>query len=244
MPLSVARRARRCALLALLTAVCLPAAAHAAPAPGINVAGIPSTQQLDQVEATGAKYVRFFVLWRDLEPNVKGTYDENAINVYGGVFARMKARGISPILVVTSSPQWASGSTNPNTPPQNVKDYADFIAHFAADTRVKGNVGAYEIWNEEDESQFWSTGPSAFHYAALVKAAYPAVKAADPAATVLLGPTTGNNYTWIDQLYDNGIKGSFDGASVHTDTACLNVSPDTFYREDGHLGRFTFLCYR
>lgn len=239
-----ARRARRCALLALVIAAGLPAGAHAAPAPGINVAGIPSTAQLDQVEATGAKYVRLFVLWRDLEPNAKGSYDENAINVYGAVFARMKARGISPILVVTSSPQWASGSTNPNSPPQNVKDYADFIARFASDTRVKGNVGAYELWNEEDESQFWSTGPDAFYYAALVKATYPVLKAADPAATVLLGPTTGNNYTWINKLYDNGIKGNFDGVSVHTDTACLNVSPETFYREDGRVGRYAFLGYR
>jgi Big-like domain-containing protein len=62
---------------------------------------------------------------------------------------------------------------------------------------------------------------------------------------VLLGPTTGNNYGWLDRLYAYGLRNdTFDAAAVHTDTACLTVGPDAFYRENGRLGQYTFLGYR
>jgi len=66
-----------------------------------------------------------------------------------------------------------------------------------------------------------------------------------PAAAILLGPTTGNNYAFIDQLYAAGLKGFFDGVSVHTDTGCLVNDPGLFYRDPlGHIGQYTFLGYR
>ena len=81
-----------------------------------------------------------------------------------------------------------------------------------------GGVAAYEVWNEEDETQFWGGTPNPAQYAAILKATYPAIKSADPQAKVLLGPLTGNNYDFLSALYDNGAQGSFDAASVHTDT--------------------------
>ena len=61
---------------------------------------------------------------------------------------------------------------------------------------------------------------------------------------MITGPTTGNNYDWIDGLYDNGAKGSFDAVGVHTDTACLDHGPDSFYREGGEIGQYSFLGYQ
>ena len=107
-----------------------------------------------------------------------------------------------------------------------------------------GGVAAYEVWNEEDETQFWGATPNPAQYAAILKAAYPAIKSADPQAKVLLGPLTGNNYDFLSALYANGAQGSFDAASVHTDTACLVDQPDSFYREEGNVARFTFLGFR
>jgi hypothetical protein len=61
---------------------------------------------------------------------------------------------------------------------------------------------------------------------------------------VATGPTTGNNYEWVEELYARGAGGSFDAVSVHTDTACLVNGPDVFYRDAGRIARFTFLGYR
>jgi hypothetical protein len=84
-------------------------------------------------------------------------------------------------------------------------------------------VHAFEIWNEENTSAFWTPAPSPSAYAALLKAAYPAIKQADQAATVLTGglapaPTDGTNFTPVDFLegvYAAGGHGSFDAVGAH-----------------------------
>jgi hypothetical protein len=78
----------------------------------------------------------------------------------------------------------------------------------------------------------------------MLKAAYAGIKSGDPAATVVAGPMTGNDYSWLENLYTAGAQGSFDVVAVHTDTSCLDRGPDEFYRENGQLARFTFLGYR
>ena len=62
----------------------------------------------------------------------------------------------------------------------------------------------------------------------MLRAAYPAVKAADPNATVIVGGLTGNDGAYLSQLYADGAKGSFDAVGVHTDTACNIASPYVF----------------
>ena len=71
------------------------------------------------------------------------------------------------------------------------------------------------------------------------------IKAAEPNATVLVGGLTGNDYPFLEQLYQDGAKGYFDAVAVHTDTACNIASPYSFLREnDGHMIPDSFLAYR
>jgi hypothetical protein len=78
----------------------------------------------------------------------------------------------------------------------------------------------------------------------LFNAVASAIQAADPSAQVILGPTTGNNFDFVDSLYKNGLTHNFTAVAVHTDTACLVNGPSVYYRENGRLGRFSFLGYR
>jgi hypothetical protein len=107
-----------------------------------------------------------------------------------------------------------------------------------------GGAAAYEVWNEEDETDFWGAVVDAGRYASILTTAYPKLKQADPGAKVLLGPLTGNNYNFLGQIYAAGAGSSFDAAAVHTDTACLVDPPSSFYREDGKVARFSFLGFR
>ena len=102
---------------------------------------------------------------------------------------------------------------------------------FAAPDAAAGGAAAYEVWNEEDETDFWGAAVDAARYAAILKAAYPAIKQADPSAKVLLGPLTGNNYNFLGPGLRRRRRRSFDAAGVHTDTACLVDPPSSFYRE-------------
>jgi hypothetical protein len=106
-------------------------------------------------------------------------------------------------------------------------------------------VAAYEIWNEEDQPLWWAGAPDPAAYTRLLQAAYPAVKSADPAAKVVLGGLTGNDYNFLQGVYQNGGKGYFDAIGVHTDTACDVNSPFVFLRDaDGQLDPDSFIGYR
>jgi hypothetical protein len=224
----------------------LPAAgASAAPVIGVNAAGVPSGAELDAALATGAKEVRMFLLWRDLEPAAKGTFDAGLTRAYVDVVARLKAAGVRANFVFTTSPQWASGSANGHAPPRSPADYADALARFAALPGIAGNRIAYELWNEEDADEWWAPKADAAAYAALVKAAAPALRAADPSAQVVLGPLTGNDYPFLEALYGHGIGGTFDAAAVHLDTACLVTGPATSFRAPGgRISQYVFLGIR
>jgi hypothetical protein len=80
-----------------------------------------------------------------------------------------------------------------------------------------GSRLAIEIWNEPDQAnELYFAGPEkARRYAALVRAAYPAVKQANPNVRVLAGSLVGSNGIFLSALYAAGIKGYYDGLAVH-----------------------------
>jgi hypothetical protein len=216
-------------LLALLAALMVaPAGAHAAQ-PGVNIVG---AGDVPEAAATGAKTVRVFAR-RDQFPNVAAP----AYASFKSIVTSARSRGMGVVFVLVGDP---SGGFTPPTP----SDFASWAGQFAGQMASVGGAAAYEVWNEEDDSLFWSGTPDAAQYAAIARAAYPAIKTADPGAKVLLGPLTGNNYDFLQQLYANGIAGSFDAVSVHTDNACLVDPPSSYYRDNGNVARFTFLGFR
>jgi hypothetical protein len=235
--------------LAALVALAVPSAAQAA-APGVNLAGAPTPDRITEAIDAGAKSARIFALWNAFEPNYRGQYPSNDVNLlnisntFDAAIKQLNAAGIEPVFVVTEAPAWSNGSSDVAVPPTDPADFGDFLKRFAAHNKAVGNVAGYEVWNEPDENAFWHPGPDPIKYAAMLKAAYAGIKAGDPGAAVVAGPTTGNNYGWLDSLYAAGAAGSFDVVAVHTDTACLDRGPDEFYRENGALARFTFLGYR
>ena len=80
--------------------------------------------------------------------------------------------------------------------------------------RYSGRIAAWEIWNEPDEAEFWHAPFGAASYAPMLRAAHSAVKAADPAALVLAGASTGNDYAFLEGLYAAGAGDAFDGVAV------------------------------
>jgi Cellulase (glycosyl hydrolase family 5) len=212
----------------------------AAAEPGVVVPG-PSALHVNEVKALGTHWVRMFLTWQDLEPG-RGVWAQNWVGYYEQAFSALPA-GTKVILDVVGTPRWETGSTNEHTPPAKPSEYAAFVAALAQ--KWAGRVTAFEIWNEEDEPRWWTGAPDPAAYARLLKAAYPAIKAADPSATVVLGGMTGNDYPFLEGVYKAGGKGSFDVVGVHTDTACNILSPYDFLRgEDGRMIPDSFLAYR
>jgi len=96
-------------------------------------------------------------------------------------------------------------------------------------------VHAYEVWNEPNTSGFWPSGPSAVEYTSLLAAAYPAVKQADPSATVVLGGLSKNDYDYLAGLYAAGAGSFFDVVAVHPYTGVAD--PTWCWNEGGTAKR-------
>jgi hypothetical protein len=200
---------------------------------GINVAAtsgdyLAAPNVLGAIRTAQPSWVRVFIGWNGVEP-AEGTFNRAAIASYQRFF-RALPPGTRVDVDLEGTPAWAAGgSTDIRTPPVSDATFAGAINYLA--NAFAGRVNAWEIWNEEDSTAWWTGTPA--QYAGLLKAAYPAVKSADPNATVLVGGLTGNDASYLQALYASGAQGSFDAVGVHTDTACNVTSPTVFEFDRG-----------
>jgi hypothetical protein len=187
-------------------------------------------RELDLALFAGATAVRVDVQWSSLETGGKGTRSGWYLDKLDRFMAGAERRGLRVIAVLWSTPCWAS--TAPDAvrqncegewwqrgvdryPPRNASDYADVAAFVAR--RYGSTLAALEVWNEPnlDEGTFWKAHDKPAAYAALLRAAYPAVKAANTDVAVLAGALAFADRSFLEALYAEGIQGSYDGISLH-----------------------------
>ncbi len=175
-------------------------------------------QTLDTLQSIGVQDIRVFVPWIFVEPT-QGTYNWSYTDM---VMQAAAARNMGVMVEIASTPTWAGSSTSitgAGTP--DPATYASFAAEVAK--RYGSTISAYEIWNEPN--YVLSSDPiDATAYAALLKAAYPAIKAIDPTATVVagalgsvisFGSITLDPVTFVRQMLAAGAAGYFDALSFH-----------------------------
>jgi hypothetical protein len=213
-----------------------------APLGGVNIVDLgPSSkpEEADRAIASAkqlhARLVRTELPWAVFEPQGPGQIDPGAEAFTDRLMSDAAAAGIRVIANVDTTPCWASSAPEPllaqchgpgrstaNTyPPSDPSTYASFVAFLAQ--RYGAQLAAIEVWNEPDQAnEAYFGGPNkAVRYAALLRAAYPAVKRANPRMTVLGGSLVGSNGVFLKALYAAGIKGYYDGLSVHFYTLTL-----------------------
>jgi polysaccharide biosynthesis protein PslG len=191
---------------------------------------------LDKLASAGVRWVRMDVGWAGIEDRSKGSRNAWYIGMVDFCVDEARKRGMQVLVTLWLTPGWANGGRGDRVPPTNPSDYADFAAWAAAHWR--GRVAAWEVWNEPDPWQeFWQgTTPE---YVSLLKAAYPAFKSGDPAATVVLGGPSSNDDAWIRQVYSLGAKGSFDALATHPYQGIADAPPE--HPDDGNRWWFTHL---
>jgi polysaccharide biosynthesis protein PslG len=186
-------------------------------------------RSLELLRAAGVTWIRQELPWEQIEPLARGqTTDPN----FGGstwakfddIVDRVTTMGMKLVLRLDTSPRWALPPDAPDglSPPLNSADYFDFVSQVAA--RYRGRVAAYQVWNEPNLTSEWGgKPPDARAYAALLRGASERIRAADPGALVVmaaLSPTLTENtdalneLIYLQQLYDAGVKGSFDVLAV------------------------------
>jgi polysaccharide biosynthesis protein PslG len=191
---------------------------------------------LDKLRAAGVEWVRIDTGWSGIEAARKGDRNAWYLRMVDFCVDEAHKRGLKVLVTLWLTPGWANGGRSDKAPPTNPQDYADFARWAAA--HWKGRVAAWQVWNEPDPGQPYFAGTLA-EYVALLKAAYPAFKAGDPNALVVLGGPSSNDDGWISQLYALGAKGSFDVLATHPYQGIADAPPE--HPDDGNRWWFTHL---
>lgn len=175
-----------------------------------------------QITTLGVEWVRVNAYWGDIEVT-QGQPDYTELDQAVEAF---DAAGLNILLTVSTAPDWARTRLEEEGPPDDFALYAQFIGGLAA--RYAGRVDAYQVWYEPNLRREWfseSHPISAQSYVELLKGAYAAVKAADPAASVIsagLSPTgfndgfnAINDRVFLMDLYAQDVMSYSDAISAH-----------------------------
>lgn len=183
-----------------------------------NLDAATLARDLDALQAAGSKWVRLDINWSSIQAGGPASYDWAPTD---RVVDAVTARGMKVLGVFLYTPAWARpAGTNGTYAPQPAT-FAKFASEAATRYSALG-VHHYEVWNEPNIPNFW-TDPDVAAYTEMLKAAYPAIKAADPSATVLTAgtspATTGTSslapVDFLKGIYANGGKGFFDAVAHH-----------------------------
>ena len=223
-PGSIARWA--CAALATLFVAGPVTESHAASNQlvGFNEWPNPSTFAIQR--NMNAPVRRINVGWNDVQGTDASTWDWSK---YDPQYQAMIAAGIQPLIVAIGSPCWSHPSTPcssdlPWQAPDSSYDSAwgEFMRRLAA--RYSGAAGI-EIWNEPNLNSNFQPQADPERYTDLLKTAYTAVKAVDPAMPVISGGLAAAEHgggwglgdsEFLQRMYAAGAKGYMDGIGIHT----------------------------
>lgn len=118
----------------------------------------------DPQTKSGGFRMNCYPLWRDVETK-KGHYDWELFDL---AISNQRLWGATDLMYsFCGTPEWAA--TKPkdpsvevfgpssSAPPKSMQDYEDYVR--AVVKRYKGQIGAYEVWNEASSPQFWQGTP-------------------------------------------------------------------------------------
>jgi hypothetical protein len=177
----------------------------------------------DRMVGAGVESVRTAVRWNQLQPAAGAPPDFTALDPLVAVAA---SRGLAVLPVVQGTPAWA-GDGDQTSPPADPAAFGAFMTALVARYGPDGTlwaerpdlprlpIRAWQIWNEPNLTRYWSRQPFARSYVKLLRAAYAAVHAADPAATVVLAGLPNESWAALRRIYKAGGGGHFDAVALH-----------------------------
>jgi hypothetical protein len=151
--------------------------------PGMSATNLGKA--LDDVTAVGGRWVRLDLDWNDVEP-----VDGAALRWtdFDRVVLAAKQRSLSLLPILTYTPAWArpAGCGSPMCAPADPARFAAFVRAAVRRYSLLG-IHTWEIWNEPNLTIFWRPAPDPARYVTLLRQAASAIRAADPAATIVSG---------------------------------------------------------
>jgi hypothetical protein len=183
--------------------------------------------------SAGVGLVRQSFSWARIE-TAPGQLD---FSVYDDVVASAASAGLAVLPVVMDPPSWrstapATGSVRGMYPPRDPADMAWLATALVRRYGPSGSfwaahpalppvpIHSWQVWNEPNIPAFWSTGPDPAAYVRLLEAVGSAIRGADPTAEIVAAglPYAESGMTigaFIDAMYADGARGTFDTIAIH-----------------------------
>ncbi len=175
-------------------------------------------QALEYARSMGAEMVRDELFWHLVEKE-KGVYRIPA-DCLNNLRLTVE-NGLQPFLILDyGNPLYDDGMAPVSE--EALQAFAGYAAHLAGE--LIGLATCFEVWNEPNTDGFWRPRQDARAYAALLQAVYPAVKRANPKATVVGCTLAGLDEAFLDGVAKAGGLQYMDAISVHT--YCTPASPE------------------
>lgn len=190
----------------------------------------------------GLRWARQQFLWAEIEPKGKGEF---VWEKYDHLVDLYEEYGFQIIARLDWPPHWSRRDNSlPNAPPDDLRDYADFVYAFVS--HYRGRIKYIEIWNEPNIWPEWGNRPvDPEGYVEMLRMAYLKAKEADPDVQVLSAPlaiTFGqehpepgkwinmNELQFLEEMYEAGASDYFDILSANA--FGMSSPPEEPPRED------------
>lgn len=183
-------------------------------APFLNLSDTALAADLNRWATAGCGIVRVDLLWPSIQPS-KGQW---AWSNTDRVITAIHAAGMLALPILTYHPGWTHTEA----------DYAALAT--AAAARYSPDVTCWEVWNEPNLTRNFTQDPAL--YTRYTNAAYDAIHAVDPTATVIAGSLSPSNtgaggthpVEWVTGMYAAGAR--FDALSIHPYSFPLSPAAD------------------
>ena len=184
--------------------------------------------QMALAAASGVQILRVAFSWAAAEPRAGAAPD---LATTDRIVLAAARRHLAVLPTVLNTPAWAGGGP-PNAPPHDPASFGRFLTALVARYGPRGSlwpahpgvaadpIRMWQIWNEPDFARYWAVQPFAPSYVRLLAAAHRALKAADPAAQVVLAGLPEFSWQYLAEILAvPGAAGDFDVAAAHPYTA-------------------------
>lgn len=169
---------------------------------GISIGAPVHNGQVTFTEQVAADLVALGIRWIRVEFIAAG--DTINYTQYDEIIGRANAHGLKVLGLLTYQTKWYSGNSGNWAQDWWQDQFRDRCVEVVNHYREfpGGGIQFWEVWNEPDSLGFM---PAA-QFGRLLAVCYPAIKAADPQAAVVLGGLTGYwtpTYTYMRDVYDS-----------------------------------------
>lgn len=196
-----------------------------------NKANLEPGETVRLGRAAGANSTRLVLQWRLAEP-AEGQWDDDYFDELKTVAGGFPRR---PVVTLAFAPQWANpgaagkcpSGVDCKYPPagDRIDDWQEFVRRALREFPAAD----FEVWNEPNLVSYWFPGIDAGGYVDLVEATYEVVhkerSAGRTKAKLLAGslaqvPNNGSRtklpWEFLEEMYDEGLKGNYDAVSWHS----------------------------